>query len=458
MGPADALHLLRRRWLVLVSVVLVCLLVGAGLTASVEKKYQATAQLFVSVVLPNDPAGLAAANIFTTARVQSYVSLAAAPDVTDYVVRELGLPMTSAALSREVSANAPANRLLVNIGVTDASPERVARIANAVAARFIVVVEGLERTQSGGASPIRITLTRPAGQPQAPVSPRPKLNLALSLLAGLLLGFGAMRLRDRYDDGLSDLDELESLAACPVLGVVPSVPRQRRAALQPQGRSDLTARAFAVSAANLDVVGLDHAPRQFAVTSALAGDGKTTVVVHLGVALAATGATVCLIDGNLRSPALARRLGLPRSSGLTRALLGLDSPEGLPQEVVPGLDVVDAGPVPPNPAQVLESTRAEKIIDELAAPYGYTLVDAGPVLVHDDGTRAAVLVPASIVVVRARVTRAVDLVATVDRLRSAGANPVGLILTRASSRQVKRFVQDRHTGELASTPAGRRDG
>lgn len=453
MGPADALHLLRRRWLVLATVVLLCLLVGAGLTARVEKKYQATAQLFVSVVLPNDPAGLAAANIFTTARVQSYVSLASAPDVTDYVVRELGLPISSAGLSREVTANAPANRLLVNIGVTDASPERVARIANAVAARFIIVVEGLERTQSGAASPVRITLTRPASQPQAPVSPRPKLNLALSLLAGLLLGVAAMRLRDRYGDGLSDLDEVESLAACPVLGVVPAVPRRHRAGPQlGQSRSGLAARAFGVAAGNLDIIGLDHPPRQFAVTSASRGEGKTTVVLQLGAALAARGADVCLIDANLRSPALTRRLGVPGSSGLTRALLGLDSHDGLAQGVAPGLWVVDAGPVPPNPTQVLESTRAEKIIDELAMPFGYTLVDAGPVLVHDDGTRAAVLVAATIVVVRARTTRASDLVTAVGRLRAAGADPIGLVVVRASSRQVKHFLQDRHVDELTSRP------
>lgn len=441
MGPAEAVHLLRRRWLTVVSAVLLCLLVAAALTARAQERYEATAQLFVSVVLPDDPASLGAVNTFTTARVQSYVSLASAPDVTDYVARELALPESGAALGRRVTANAPADKLIVNIGVSDTSAERVAVTANALARRFVTVVEGLERTAGGGASPVRVTLTRPAQQPAAPVSPRPRLNLALALLAGALLGFGAARARDALDDGVQDADQLETLTGLPVLGVLPHDRALAHAAAPPA--SGLSGRSLAVAVAGLELLGLGAAPLKLAVVGVHLHEGTTTVAVHLARRTAQTGATTCLVDLDLRRPGLADRLGLAPTGGLSRALLGLDGVSHLVQDVGDGLSAVGAGLVPPHPAQVLEQPHAAKVLEELARSSGWTVLDGGAVLPPGDGVRVAVLGDACLLVVRAGRTRPADVEQAVQVLADRGVRPVGVVLTAARRRAVGAFLHGR---------------
>ncbi len=465
MGLSEALRLLRQRWAVMLAVVVLCMAVGAALTAAAPRKYQATAQLFVSVVLPNDPAGLAAANTFATARIQSYVTLAASPDVTDAVVKRLSLPMTSAALGKEISAVAPPNRLVVDLQVTDASAGRVAPIANAVAAQFVTAVEGLEQTQNGQRSPVRVTLTRAANPPGGPVSPRVGLNLALSLLAGLLLAVGAARLRDHYDDSLDSVDRLESITGCPVLAVLPRAGRSAGTAAArsaPDPRSQ-TGRAYAVFMAGLAYIGLDDPPRVLAVTSALVDAGTAVVAVELGAALAAGGDSVCLVDADLRAPALVRLLDLPPAPGLTQVLIGRSGPDTLVQEVGQGLYAVSAGPTPPNPVQLLGSPQAANVVEQVARAFRFTILGSGPVVPHGDGAAAASLADATILVVPARHAHLAELGQAVQRLLSTTTRPVGVILAGASGRSVQRFLRSREAlvvdaGRSSTGTAQRRGG
>lgn len=455
MGLGDALRLVRRRWRVMTAVVLACLLLGAALTARSPASYRATAQVFVSVVLPADAAGLAAANTFSTARVQSYVSLVTTPAVTDAVVAELALPTTGTALAGRITATAPANRLIVEVAVTDRSAQGAARIANAVAGRFIGAVEGLERTQNGGASPVRATLTRPAQPPGSPASPRLSLNLALALLAGLLLGFFAVRLRAAADDGVGDVDELEQLAGCPVLGVLPRDRRgARRVGAPGDGHSlpdrSLAGRAAHLAAANVELVGLPLPPGTVALTAAGAGAGTTYAAVHLAARLGSPAARVCLVDADLRAPGLAARLGLPSAAGLTRALLRGETADELVRELRPGLAVVLAGPPPPHPAQVLSGVQAGKIVAELAGSFRCTLLDSGPVLPHGDGARAAALAEVTVLVVRARHTSRSDLRQALSRLAEVDVRPVGVLLTRARPALARGYLRGHAPDQVAA--------
>lgn len=200
VGAAQAWRSIRRRWVGFVAIVLVCLLAGAAVSARTQKAYSAKAELFVSVALPNDPAALAATNTFVTARVQSYVSLVTTPSVTDPVVQQLKLPYSSRALAGKLAADAPLNKVLIDITATDATATRATDVANAVAQRFVAVVSDLERTASTAASPVRVTVIQPAVKPSAPVRPRTKLNLALALLAGLLVAFTYVRVRGSSDE------------------------------------------------------------------------------------------------------------------------------------------------------------------------------------------------------------------------------------------------------------------
>jgi capsular polysaccharide biosynthesis protein len=265
----DYLRVLRKRWRPIVAVLLVCVLAGAAYLLSSTKKYEATAQIFVSTAGAGatTAADLNSGNTFTQARVQSYTSVANSPAVTEPVLKQLGLSMGADALASEISADAPLNKVLINLHVTDRDPVQAAGLANAVAAQFSKVVEDLEQTNTTQPSPVKLTVTQPAQVPTSPSSPRPKLDIALAILVGLVLGLGFAFLREMLDNTVKDPDELATQSALPVLGMIPW---DKRAAKVPISfRADAhgsRAEGYRQLRTNLQFVDVDNPPKVIAVT------------------------------------------------------------------------------------------------------------------------------------------------------------------------------------------------
>lgn len=449
MGSGQTLRMIRRRWLLFVSVVLLCLLAGGLVTLRTQKAYGATSTLFVSVVLPNDPAALAATNTFVTARVQSYVSLATTPGVTDAVVAQLHLPFSSAALGSRITADAPLNKVLINIRVTDSSASRAALIANAVADRFVVVVGDLEKTAVATTSPVKVTVIQPATASRTPLRPRVKLNLTLALLAGLLLAFAAVKVRDSVDDPVQRPEDLEAASGRPLLSVLPGGRTGLAGRLSRTDRA-LTARAAVALADNLDHLGHQGSLGVVAVTSLTPGEGKTFVAVALARRLGDSGTRVCLVDANLRAPSVAARLGLRPNRGLTSVLDGTEPPEAYLQKVSEALFAMPAGPRPPNPAAVLGLRTTREVVAGLARAFPVTLLDTAALAPHPDGLGGSRLAQGVVLVVsahggsrRQQVTKAVSV------LEAAGVAVLGVVLNNASHRDAARYL-----GQFAVEPAG----
>ncbi|TFV32578.1 hypothetical protein E4K10_22325 [Streptomyces sp. T1317-0309] len=159
--------------------------------------------------------------------------------VTAPVVEELGLHTTPEELASRITARAPLNTVLIDITVRDTRALRAARIANAVADRFTSVVERLEtpkrlsgsgKSSRSRTSPVSLGVTQEAVAPTAPVSPRPVLNLAAGVLAGLLLGAGLVALRGDARHTLKTGEMLTSSPRCPSSAPSPTTathPRSR---------------------------------------------------------------------------------------------------------------------------------------------------------------------------------------------------------------------------------------
>jgi capsular polysaccharide biosynthesis protein len=291
----DYLRVLRKNWVLIALCVLASLLVGAGATLATTKQYRASAQIFVAIDSASDTTQLAQGNTFTQARVQSYTSIATSPAVMQPVVDKLGLNLTADELAAKVSADAPLNKVLVNIHATDHSPELAAKIANAVADQFSKTVSGLDRTRSNIAI-VKLSVTHPAAIPDAPVTPRTKLNLALALLVGLGLGIGIAVLRETLDNTVKSPDVLNAVSEAPVMGIIPL---DKKVAKNPVAfRADthgLRAESFRQLRTNLQFVDVDSPPKIIAVTSALPGEGKSSTALNLAASLAEAGHKVCLI-------------------------------------------------------------------------------------------------------------------------------------------------------------------
>jgi capsular exopolysaccharide synthesis family protein len=410
--------------------------VGLGLIASSEKTYLASAQVFVATSSP-DAAALAQGNTFAQARVQSYTSAATSPRVTQAVVNQLGLSMTSDELAGKITADAPPNKVLVNIHVLDGSPERAQLLANAVSAQFVSVVQNIEPTSSGAASsPVKLTVLHPATLPTAPTSPRTRLDLAVGLLLGLAVGIGVAVLRETLDTRVHAAADLEAVIASPVLGVVPFDKKASDDPLafrvDPHGPR---AEAFRQLLTNLQFVDVDHPRRVIAVTSGVSGEGKSSTSINLAAGLADAGFKVCLVDADLRRPTIAKVLGLVADAGITSILVGKATLEDVLQDAGQNLAVLASGPVPPNPSELLGSDHTKSIVRDLASRFDFVILDSAPVLPVVDGVRTASLADATLLVVRADKATREQVRRSADAVSKVGATIAGVVLNMASTKR-----------------------
>src|SRR4051794_35575906 len=144
---------------------------GIGTTLMTTKVYQASVQLFVATASSQSGTDLAQGNTFTQDRVQSYTEIANSPKVTRPVVDGLHVHVTSQQLAGKITADAPQNKVLINIHVTDHNPQVAARLANAAAARCATVVQDPENTDATGKPVVKLPVIHPATVPTEPIKP-----------------------------------------------------------------------------------------------------------------------------------------------------------------------------------------------------------------------------------------------------------------------------------------------
>jgi capsular exopolysaccharide synthesis family protein len=457
VGLTDYLAILRKRWLI----VLVTTLLGVGVAVTLvrtsTKVYTASAQIFVAASSQDNTAALNNGNTFAQARVQSYTSVANSPAVTDAVVKQLGLAMTAGQLASKISADAPLNKVLLNIHVTDDSPVQAARLTNAVASQFVVYVQSIERLSAGSdASPVALTIIHPAQVPALPTSPKVKLDLVLGFVAGLALGLGLAVLRETLDTRVRTAADIGQCVHAPILGVVPS---DKRTTANPVAfrANDRSPRSEAIRQlrTNLQYINVDSPPKLIVVTSAVSGEGKSTVAVNLASALAEVDFRVCLLDADLRRPRVASYLDLVGGAGLTSILAGKASIVDVIQPVGLNLTVITSGPIPPNPAELLASAHFRSILRDLAAQNDYVVIDSAPLLPVADGSQVASAADVALLVVQAKRTNREQLRRASESLERVGASLGGVVFNMVSQRDsgnyYEYYASDRPTKRAART-------
>jgi succinoglycan biosynthesis transport protein ExoP len=185
---------------------------------------------------------------------------------------------------------------------------------------------------------------------------------------------------------------------------------------------------------NLLFVDVTTRKHSFVVTSAMPGEGKTSTIVNLAMALADTQVRVLLVDGDLRNPSVAKSMGLEGGVGLTTVLLGAATPEDVVQQWRDSsLFVLPAGQVPPNPSEILGSEPMATLFDHLTKEYDYVLVDSPPVLPVIDAVVINKLVGGLLFVVAADRTRKRDLQSAIRALSTVEAAPAGFALNMVTS-------------------------
>ncbi|MDN5797012.1 MAG: polysaccharide biosynthesis tyrosine autokinase [Intrasporangium sp.] len=436
MELQDYLLVLRKRWRIIALVTLLTVGLAAVFTMVTTRTYAATTQFFVSTSGGDNAAALQQGNSFTQQRVKSYSQLLESPKVLDPVIADLDLDLTAGQLASQVSATIPLDTVIIEVTVTDTDPTRAGQIAESIGKTFPTTIEEIERVQSGQPSPVKVTVVQDASVQSAPISPRPSRNLALGLVLGLLAGFGAALLRDLLDTRVKGQRELAGITDKTIIGGIAydTDAPEHPLIVQVDPRSQ-RAEAFRVVRTNLQFIDVAKPPKSIVVTSSLPGEGKSTTAANLALSIAETSAKVCVVEGDLRRPRLLDYLGFEGSVGLTDVLIGRVEVDDVLQPFGSStLSVMGAGPIPPNPSELLGSENMAQLIGALEQRFDYVLIDAPPLLPVTDAAVLSTVVSGALVVVGAGIVAKDELRHALESLDAVNGQVLGLILNRVQAK------------------------
>lgn len=302
-----------------------------------------------------------------------------------------------------------------------------------------------------------VLMVDPPLEPKAPVLPKVPLNVAIGAAAGVVLGLLLTFLREQLDSSLRLPEDVEKQLGLVFLGLLPhldqnndsapygSRPLRRRRTEAAGGALELIvhnrplsgiAEAARSIRTNLMFMNPDRPFRKLLVSSAAPAEGKTTVACSLAIAFAQGGQRVCIVDCDLRRPRLHRLFDRMGDMGVTNVLLG----EATPQQVakptsIPNLWSVPAGPLPPNPADILHSERFRQFLDDLATRFDRVVVDSPPLAAVTDSAILSTIVDGTVFVVRGGKTSKHVSGQGVRVLRDVDAPVIGAVLNAVDLRQ-----------------------
>ncbi len=428
----DVMRALRTKWRLIIAGLLVGLAIALVITATAERKYSSTTQFFVSVTAsasesrdPNSD------QQFSQQRVISYVQLLTGRELAQEVITELGLDVTPAELSEMITATPLPDTVVLEVEVTADTAERAQLIATSVVRQFTERVRELETPEGAASSLVTVRNTEPPSLNPDPVSPATTRIIALGAALGLLVGIGLALLRARTDRSILSEEQVAVTSGAKLLGRV-AADRQlaRRRTSSSTGAVDsAAAEAFRTIRVNLQHVAGKTPPRAVVVAGSQPGDGATTVALNLALSLAGTGHRVLLVDADLRRPRVARQLSLPSGPGLTDVLAG---DVGL-QEVArrwghTTLAVLDAGALPTDPTQVLDSPAMRSLLTRATKEYDHVIIDAPPLGPVVDGAVLSALTDGCLLVTRFGRTTADQLAESLSAITQVQATVLGLVL------------------------------
>lgn len=260
----------------------------------------------------------------------------------------------------------------------------------------------------GQSGPSNVRVVDAALVPSAPFRPSLRRNASMGLAVGLVLGVGLVLALHFLDRTVKSADELQSLLGLPVLAVIPDVAGAQAQAYG-GGGARRTGRERSSEHTDVDIELLPERHPRFAVaeayrsfrtalmlstanrlqvvtiTSAEAGEGKTTTAVNLAVVMAQLGRRVLLVDADLRKPRVHRVFKLSNRCGLVSYLTGSARSETAIQSTeIAGLQVCSSGPTPPNPSELLASERMARFLETMRESYDFVIVDSPPILAVSD--------------------------------------------------------------------------
>jgi capsular exopolysaccharide synthesis family protein len=265
-----------------------------------------------------------------------------------------------------------------------------------------------------------------------PVKPNRKLNIALGVIVGLMVGVGLAFFIEYLDTSVKTIDDIERALQSPVLGVIP----QNVGRLMDEGAESPHAEAYRVLRTNLLFSRKDEKLNSVAVVSAGAGEGKSTTIFNLATVFAQSGQRVVIVDSDLRRPSLHKFFRVANNLGLTNYLLKQNTLEEVIQpSSIPTLDFMASGKLPSSSMGILSSAAMKNLITELKARYDFVFFDSPPIMGVSDASILASEVDMTIQVIQYRRYPQPMNIRAKQLIEKVGGHLMGIVLNNINMAQ-----------------------
>ena len=238
------------------------------------------------------------------------------------------------------------------------------------------------------------------GVATGPIKPIDKNYYLMGLLGGLLVAIAFVILREQFNRKILFRSEIEERTKVPVLAEIIQTNTKDAIAIS-EGKRTIIAEQFRSLRTNLAFMGFNEKQKTLLVTSSISGEGKSFIALNLAMSITLTGKRVALMEMDLRKPKLSKYLNIKRDPGISNFLID----KATIQEIIKVTDhanlfVISAGPIPPNPTELIGSPRFKEMMDLLKEQFDYIIIDSAPIGPVTDSQLLAVYANTTIYVVR----------------------------------------------------------
>jgi capsular exopolysaccharide synthesis family protein len=268
-----------------------------------------------------------------------------------------------------------------------------------------------------------------------PSHPKKPLIVAAAIVLGLLVGSGFACMHDWMDQRIRSADEVSEIVGLPVLGMVPTMLETDAAARANSGRkvhldsgSDI-AESYRTLRTAIFFGMPEKKVKTILFTSPQPGDGKSTSVSNLAIAMAQAGQRTLLIDCDLRKPVQHKTYSASNDIGISNVVArGIPAEEAIQRTEVEGLSLLPCGAMPPNPAEILNSAAFAEVLHALEQKFDVILIDSPPVLPVTDARILGAIADMTILVLRAEKSTRKGAIHASDCLLNVGAKLFGAVV------------------------------
>ena len=479
---------IRSRWWMILLVVALATAAAYLYSDSRPKQYTAATDVFVQTSELDRALFETAAELDPERNAANLAAFLQSRAVAERVAEKIGFSGEPSGLTGQIAVERTEGNDFITISATDSTSRGAAKLANAFGAALIelrgeaardnveaeisvarrelaqlgegVASQSARRSLRSRIRRLNVIGSLPIGQseqvdqaipPGVPSSPRPRRDAGFAFVLSLILACGAAIGLGRLDRRLKAPERIEEVYGLPMLGAVPNGNPVARDA---DGRAEIPERMrepFRTMRTNLELRSLERACRTILVTSAMPGEGKSSVVRNLALAYSEAGLRVAVLEADLRKPTLAQLFYLRPDPGFTDVLSKQATVEETLQSVAvavppvavsatartgiagsqngagnPQLAVLTSGPQAPNPPAILAAGLAQDVLSQLSEHHDVVLIDSPPILAVSDAMPLLSAVDGTILVSRLGLTREdaarrlVELIGRVPNVRVLG--------------------------------------